>query len=80
MRLRDVVKLQTGDIVTCNNRNCGCDGREYRVGVSTLSCGCFTIRHYGNKHPFVRRICPKDAEWGLGVNPHRIKLVRRAEG
>ena len=94
MRAREVLKLQEGDVITCNEcPKLGCDGREAKVEIRTLGCGCQSYYHARNKTPFFWINHPgcqvhKLLSWGVrlinspkGSDPltgRSIKLVRRA--
>ena len=87
MKLRDVPKLRTGDIITCWCEECGCKGKEYEVRIVVLDCGCIYYKHEGNGWSFARWYkpncgihTPPGLYWGVDVDPHKIKLIRRAEG
>lgn len=84
MRLRDVPKLRTGDIITCTEcPERGCDGSEVKVWKVLLfgPYGPWILYyHDGNKSPFAYGMegwVP--AEWAQGVTGRKIKLVRRDE-
>ena len=88
MRLRDVAKLQTGDIITC--RECpeeGCHGGEYTVDrIVEDICGDVYILlfHDGNSSEFayaingVWRWAPNEDQ-ETPISGRSIKLVRKRD-
>jgi len=93
MKARDVLKLQTGDIITC--LECpwsGCDGQEVKVTVIKHPCGCVDYFHSNNDYAFFfdNRQCNGAVlhrnGWAYTVGDlfariigESIKLVRRKE-
>ena len=88
MRAREVLKLKTGDVITC--RECpenGCEGGEYTVTVETLGCGCNNFSHSDNSFTFYSISCGGhdfvESRWNLDAKGYdltgrSIKLIKRA--
>lgn len=53
MKIKDAIKLQTGDKIRCGPNRCGCTGRVYTVNKETIRCGCELYFHTYNHEPFL---------------------------
>ena len=75
MREREVVKLQEGDVITCNEcPKFGCDGKPTKVRIENMHCGCVAYYHERNMHFFLKIMGPncrahakRNSRWGVRI-------------